>query len=128
MTKRKRIILICIGIALVLLISYIIYEEIRTPDYPLYTTHPSAYDGQAGLLFPEEIPSEAQIISYKDYVYWGEARDLYLELKFTDADALQSYVHSVVAQTVEALDRKNTPQKPFGEQWFIEEQNPYNNG
>ena len=127
MTKSKRITLICIGIALLLLISYIIYEETQTPDYPLYTTHSNAYDGQAGLLFPDEIPSEAQIVSYKYYNYWEEAVDVYLELQFTDADALQSYVRSFVAQTVEELNRENEQKKPFGEQWFIEEQNPYNN-
>ncbi|MBR4864349.1 MAG: hypothetical protein IKU07_07225, partial [Oscillospiraceae bacterium] len=74
-------------------------------------------------VFPAEIPSNAQVVAFSYYNYWQEVHDVYLELKFDSLSEMESYLSAVkTACTQRCEDYKS----PLDGEWFIEEQNIYN--
>ena len=68
-------------------------------------------------IFLDEIPSNADVISFSYYSYWSEAKDIYLELTFSSKDEMEAYLF-------ELKDHGIQSSQVDGE-LFITEHNPY---
>lgn len=122
--KKKRIVLICIFTLLFLgaLIGLRVMSshgvrmtenvaDYHTKDYPLYS-----------YVFMSELPECAEVVSFSYYNYWEEAKDYYLELKFTSQEEMNAYLNDLWSEAEASLqkDYQSTDRK-----WFISDQNPY---
>lgn len=86
-----------------------------------FTERIADYNSEKYRLIPEifldEIPSNVDVISFSYYSYWSEAKDIYLELKFSSKDKMDAYLS-------ELMDHGLQSSSIDGE-LFITEQNPY---
>ena len=73
-------------------------------------------------VFPAEIPSNAEVVSFSYFDYWSESEDVYLELKFNSLAEMNAYLSEVKASCLQTC-ANYTP--PLNGEWFIEEQNIY---
>ena len=104
-------------------------EKALDLDYPKYTDDISNYNTEEypinAPLFMDDIPANAEIVSFKYYNYWNECEDIYLELKFKDEIELSQYVETVMNFAKEYS--KTHYGKDFTvDESFIVEENPYN--
>ena len=80
--KKTFIIIILLAVIVVIILIMILNKS----PYPLYTEKAEDYNSELypidESLFLENIPIEAEVISYSYYNYWEEDQDIYLELKF----------------------------------------------
>jgi len=106
---------------------YVAARIIAVPDGEKFTDKIENYNTEEYdvplFVFPAEIPSNAQVISFCYYDYWYEEKDIYLELKFSTAEEMESYLNKVKSDYVSMCQAKLAPRN--GE-WFIETQNIYN--
>lgn len=132
MTKYKRknlfIVLTLIVVCCVLLIAVF---SVQGEDHQLYTENISDYNTEQYPLpkdlFPQEIPADAQVVSFSYYDYWYEEVDAYLELKFQTKEALTKHLSSLQEQTEtvrkDYILNHNLSEKT---EWVREERNSYN--
>ena len=90
MIKRFSVITISIFILLVIICKVALTkEEIYYTD-DIINYHTESYPLPP--LFLEEIPSNAQVVSFSYYNYWHEQFDYYLELTFDTSEEMESYI------------------------------------
>ena len=74
-------------------------------------------------VFPSEIPSNAQVVSFSYFNYWNETTDIYLELKFKTLEEMRAYLSDLKYDCASNCSKINPAQKNVK---FIEVQNIYN--
>ena len=53
------------------------------------------------VLFPEQIPSNADVVHFSYYSYWYEKQDYYLELKFESTEEMEFYLKELKKRALE---------------------------
>ena len=95
--KKTFIIIILLAVIVVIILIMILNKS----PYPLYTEKAEDYNSESypinAPIFLENIPIEAEIISYSYYNYWEEDRDTYLELKFQDRSDMEKYIEQLIS-------------------------------
>lgn len=81
-------------------------EDYNSEKYPLVPE-----------IFLDEIPSNADVVSFSYYSYWSEARDIYLEVKFSSKDEMEAYLSELKENGIQSVRSDK--------ELFITEQNPY---
>ena len=71
----------------------------------------------ASEVFMPEIPTSANVISFAYYKYWGEAKDIYLELEFSTKEEMETYLSNLKKHGLQSSQTSNG--------WFVTEPNPY---
>ena len=87
-------------------------EDYNTPEYPL-----------ASPMFLEEIPTNAEVVSFSYFDYWRQYHEHYLELKFENVSDLLQYIELLKERPSEFY---SDSEPPLGYGWFFETTNPYN--
>lgn len=123
--SAKKVIAIVIVLLLLVAILYVAWQllednqgvrytediaDYKAPGYPMFDT-----------IFLDSIPDSAHIMSFSNYSYWNEARDVFLELKFDSVESFEAYLSSLKTNY---LNEVKDSLEPYN--GFIEKQNPYN--
>lgn len=121
--KKTFIIIILLAVIVVIILIMILNKS----PYPLYTEKAEDYNSELypidESLFLENIPIEAEVISYSYYNYWEEDQDIYLELKFQDRSDMEKYIEQLISCVIKQIEQKGWEKDANG--WFIERTNPY---
>lgn len=123
---KRRISIVCFLLVLIWLLVVAIKIATVEPNL-LRTEDINDYGSEqypiSSTIFPDEIPSNAQVVSFSYYNYWQEAEDIYLELKFYTIQEMERYL-SILKSDCIAKCQDYTP--PKNGEWFVEEKNIYN--
>ena len=126
-TKKKRI-LIFVGIVLLVLVGWVVYELSMVENGLNHTENIADYNsGEYPIfsdIFLDEIPSNAKVVSFSYYDYWKEEKEIYLELEFDSAEAMDNYLASLKEHCLESVAGREMPSGFQGE-WLLEKQNPH---
>lgn len=68
-------------------------------------------------VFLDDIPSNADVVSFSFYSYWNEAKDICLELKFSSKDEMEAYLSELKAHGLQS--------SKTDAELFVTKQNPY---
>ena len=124
--KRNRSIAITVALGIILLSFMLIVEKTTDKDV-LYTNDVNNYNSNQYrvplTIFPDKLPSNANVISFVYYNFWNEAGDIYLELRFDTAEDMEDYLFDVKNSCLTECENYNPPKNG---KWFIETQNVYN--
>ncbi len=120
--KKTFIIIILLAVIVVIILIMILNKS----PYPLYTEKAEDYNSELypinAPIFLENIPIEAEIISYSYYNYWEEDRDTYLELKFQDRSDMEKYIEQLISCVIK---REQKGSGKDANECFVERTNPY---
>ena len=75
-------------------------------------------------VFPSQIPTNAEIVSFSCYKYSTTKESAYLELKFNSPEEMETYIADVVQECEAYMRSRNFP--PNTDVYFIEKTNLYN--
>lgn len=125
--KKKKRITVFILIVLACLLAFAVYKIATVEYYLLYTEDINDYYSEKysipSTIFPSQIPSNAQVVSFSYYNYWHKAEDVYLELKFNSTEEMEDYLSVLKSQCITVC--KNNPLLKE-DNLFASEKNPYN--
>lgn len=129
MKKSKKyflIIVICVLSTIILAMGTILGIGFFTDSDIVYTTDIEDYFTlkayRRSCIFPEEIPDNAQVVSFYYYDYWHEDTDVFFELQFQSEAELETYIESYVDEVQK--EYQNQYEDANG-RCFIEKTNSY---
>ena len=125
--KKKKNIIVFILIVFACLLTFVVYKIATVDYYLLYTEDIKNYNSEKysipSTIFPDEIPSNVQVVSFSYYNYWHEAEDIYLELKFNSTEEMEDYLSVLKSQCITVCKKYNSFKD---ENLFASEKNIYN--
>lgn len=129
MKKSKKhffIIVICVLSTVILAMGTILGIGIFTDSDIIYTTDIEDYFAlkayRRSQIFPEEIPDNAQVVSFYYYDYWHEDTDVFLELQFQSEAELETYIELRVGEVQKEYQNQHGD---TAGRCFVEKTNPY---
>lgn len=119
---KKRVMLLLIGLVVAGVFCSIIVSCLLMDDYPKFTSDIKDYGSDKYLLdsslFLPTIPSSAKVVDFSYYNYWNEAKDIYLEVRFTSREEMDAYLAAVNEHSMEELEQYCMPTY---QEWFVSE-------
>lgn len=124
--KKGFVAVICFFVVIAVVFGVVLFKITTVESGLFFTEDVNDYNADGYPIpmsvFPEEIPSNAQIVAFSYYNYWHEAEDIYLELKFDSLTEIESYLSAVKMSCLQSCE-SYTP--PLDGKWFVEERNIY---
>ena len=94
--KIYSIVIIACLLALSLTSCIYPYDVYYTTDINDYYSKKTNFEGVWKAFFMEELPEEAEVVSFTYYQHFSDILDIDLELKFNNPEALQAYIKKLL--------------------------------